>query len=68
MGSNNIGSILEGLSAEIGGLMQQDTKGGIEHLRKRTTNQQDEGVDYEREVDPHLHYFEYVENLKKQHR
>ncbi len=42
------GSILEGKSLEIGGLMQQDTSGDIEHLRKKTTNQQDDGVDYER--------------------
>ena len=64
----NKGSILEGLSTEIGGLMQQATKGKVEHLRKRTTNQQDEGVDYEREVDKNFHYFEFLENLKKKHR
>ena len=28
------GSILEGKSLEIGGLIQQDTEGDIEHIRK----------------------------------
>ncbi|MCR9889892.1 hypothetical protein, partial [Vibrio parahaemolyticus] len=59
------GSILEGKSLEIGGLMQQDTSGDIEHLRKKTTNQQDDGVDYERVVNPNTNYFEYMRNLKK---
>ncbi|WP_033904872.1 hypothetical protein [Vibrio parahaemolyticus] len=59
------GSILEGKSLEIGGLMQQDTSGDIEHLRKKTTNQQDDGVDYERVVNPNTNYFEYMCNLKK---
>lgn len=61
----NKGSILEGQSLEIGGLIQQDTEGKVEHLRKRTTNQQDQGVDYERIVAPDYDYFEYVRKLKK---
>lgn len=59
------GSILEGKSLEIGGLMQQDTGGDIEHLRKKTTNQQDDGIDYERVVKPDIDYFKYVRDLKK---
>lgn len=60
------GSILEGKSLEIGGLMQQDTSGDIEHLRKKTTNQQDDGIDYERIVKPNMNYFEYLRDLKKE--
>lgn len=60
-----IGSILEGQSLEIGGLMQQDTGGDVEHLRKKTTNQQDDGVDYERVVKPEKNYFEYMRKLKE---
>lgn len=60
-----IGSILEGQSLEIGGLMQQDTGGDIEHLRKKTTNQQDDGIDYERIVKPNKDYFKYMRELKK---
>ncbi|QXC35584.1 hypothetical protein [Aeromonas sp. FDAARGOS 1407] len=60
-----IGSILEGQSLEIGGLMQQDTGGDIEHLRKKTTNQQDDGIDYERIVKPNHDYFKYMRELKK---
>ncbi|EGR2715003.1 hypothetical protein DUG80_24385 [Vibrio parahaemolyticus] len=60
-----IGSILEGQSLEIGGLMQQDTGGDIEHLRKKTTNQQDDGIDYERIVKPSNDYFKYMRELKK---
>jgi len=58
------GSILEGKSLEIGGLMQQDTGGDIEHLRKKTTNQQDDGVDYERVTKPGMDYFSYLRELK----
>lgn len=59
------GSILEGKSLEIGGLIQQDTSGDIEHLRKKTTNQQDDGIDYERVVKPDADYFKYMRELKK---
>ncbi len=61
----NKGSILEGKSLEIGGLIQQDTGGDVEHLRKLTTNQQDQGVDYERVVKPTFNYFEYIRKAKK---
>jgi hypothetical protein len=61
----NKGSILEGKSLEIGGLIQQDTGGDVEHLRKLTTNQQDQGVDYERVVKPTVDYFEYIRKAKK---
>lgn len=60
----NKGSILEGQSLEVGGLMQQDTGGDIEHLRKKRTNQQDDGVDYERVVNPRLDYFQYLREIK----
>ncbi|WP_322044702.1 hypothetical protein [Paraburkholderia sp. J67] len=62
------GSILEGKSLEIGGLMQQDTSGDIEHLRKKTTNQQDDGVDYERIIKSNIDYFEYLRKLKENKR
>lgn len=61
----NKGSILEGKSLEIGGLIQQDTGGDVEHLRKLTTNQQDQGVDYERVVKSTVDYFEYIRKAKK---
>jgi len=60
----NKGSILEGKSLEIGGLIQQDTGGEVEHIRKLTTNQQDQGVDYERIVKPCVDYFEYIRKAK----
>lgn len=60
------GSILEGKSLEIGGLMQQDTSGRIEHLRKKTTNQQDDGIDYERILDKDINYFDYLRTLKNE--
>ena len=58
------GSILEGTSLEIGGLMQEDTRGNSEHLRKKTTNQQDDGVDYERVIKSGTDYFKYLRKLK----
>lgn len=60
----NKGSILEGKSLEIGGLMQQHTGGKVEHIRKKTTNQQDDGVDYERVISPKFDYFAYLRELK----
>ncbi len=60
----NKGSILEGKSLEVGGLMQQDTGGDIEHLRKKTTNQQDDGVDYERVIKQNMNYFDYLRKAK----
>lgn len=68
MSKQNKGAILEGVSTEIGGLMQQITGGDVEHLRKRLTNQQDDGVDYERIVSSNFDYFKFLNNLKKKHR
>ena len=62
----NKGSILEGKSLEIGGLIQQDTAGEVEHIRNKTTNQQDEGVDYKRIVKVDFDYFEYIRNIKNE--
>ena len=45
------GSILEGKSLEEGGLIQQYTKGGIQHMRKNNTNTKDDGEDWVRERD-----------------
>jgi len=66
--NENKGSILEGKSLEIGGLMQQDTGGDIEHLRNKTTNQQDEGVDYKRVIKEDFNYFEYLRKLKEENK
>ena len=59
------GSILEGKSLEIGGLIQQDTEGDIEHIRKNETNKPDDGVDYERIVKKGMDYKKYIIDLKK---
>lgn len=59
------GSILEGKSLEIGGLIQQDTEGDIEHIRKNETNKPDDGVDYERIVKNGIDYNKYIMELKK---
>ena len=64
--NENKGSILEGKSLEIGGLIQQDTGGDIEHIRNKTTNQQDEGVDYKRVVKDGVKYFEYIRKIKNE--
>ncbi len=56
--------MLEGLTTEIGGLMEQDTNGEIQHLRKTITNEPDGGIDYIRSVDNKTEYFEYVRRLK----
>lgn len=61
----NKGSILEGKSLEIGGLMQQDTEGKIEHLRKKPTNCPDGGIDYERVIKGDFDYKSYNNELKK---
>lgn len=58
------GSVLEGKSLVIGGLIQQDTEGKVEHIRKNTTNVPDSGVDYERIVKDDFEYFEYIKELK----
>lgn len=62
----NKGSILEGKSLEIGGLIQQDTAGEVEHIRNKTTNQQDEGVDYKRIVNADFDYFDYLRKIKNE--
>ena len=59
------GSILEGKSLEIGGLIQQDTEGDIEHIRRNETNKPDDGIDYERIIKNGIDYKKYIENLKK---
>jgi len=67
-GDENKGSILEGKSLEIGGLIQQDTAGKVEHIRNKTTNQQDEGVDYKRKVANDFNYFEYIRKIKNENK
>lgn len=64
------GSILEGKSLEIGGLIQQVTDGKVEHIRKGTTTQSDDGKDHERIVDrtDDFNYFEFMRDLKKKRR
>ncbi|MEI0486635.1 hypothetical protein [Brachyspira intermedia] len=61
------GHILEGKTTEAGGLMSQDTDGGIEHTRSGTTNEPDGGVDYIRKINKNKieNYKAYIENLKK---
>ncbi len=66
MAKNNNGSQLEGLRTEIGGLMQQDTNGKIEYLRKSITNEPDGGIDSINSVASDFDYFEYVRKLKKE--
>lgn len=60
------GSALEGKSLEIGGLIQQDTDGEVEHTRTGTTTQADGGIDSIRHVKDGFNYFGYIENLKKE--
>ena len=58
------GSKLEGKSLEIGGLIQQVTNGKVEHIRKGTTTQSDDGKDHERVVDSEFDYFAFMRTLK----
>lgn len=63
------GAIGEGKSLEIGGLMQQDTEGAIQHMRESNTNTKDGGIDYVREIDKTEFkgsYKDYVSSLKKE--
>lgn len=63
------GAIGEGISLEIGGLMQQDTEGAIEHIRENNTNTRDSGIDYVREIDKNKlgkSYKNYNLDLKKE--
>ena len=63
---NNNGSMLEGLTSELGGLMEQDTNGKVQHIRKTTTNEPDGGIDYIRGVNSGFDYFEYMRKCKGQ--
>lgn len=56
--------MLEGLTTEIGGLMEQDTNGDIQHIRKTITNEPDGGIDYIRSVSKNADYFDYIRKLK----
>lgn len=62
----NNGSQLEGITTEIGGLMEQDTNGQIQHIRKKTTNEPDGGIDYVRSVSGDCDYFEYIAELENE--
>lgn len=61
----NNGSLLEGLTTELGGLMGQDTDGKVEHIRKTITNEPDGGIDYIRSVSLEFDYFEYICKCKE---
>lgn len=63
MENKNNGSMLEGLTSELGGLMEQDTNGDIQHIRKTTTNEPDGGIDYIRSV-ANINYFDYLRKCK----
>lgn len=63
-GKNN-GSMLEGLTTELGGLMEQDTNGKVQHIRKTITNEPDGGIDYFRSVNSEFNYFEYIKKCKR---
>ena len=62
--SNN-GSMLEGLTTDLGGLMEQDTNGKVQHIRKTTTNEPDGGIDFVRSVSFDFDYFEYINKCKE---
>lgn len=65
------GAIGEGKSLEEGGLIQQDTRGGIEHTRENNTNTKDGGIDYVRKIDKNEFkesYKDYIKSLKKEGR
>lgn len=57
---NNNGSMLEGLTTELGGLMEQDTNGKVQHIRKTITNEPDGGIDFIRSVSVDFDYFDYI--------
>ena len=61
----NNGSMLEGLTSELGGLMEQDTNGKIQHIRKTITNEPDGGIDFIRSIDGNFDYGEYIKNIKE---
>ena len=59
------GLLLHRLNDSIGYLMELDTEGMIRHVGKSRTNQGfDEGIDYQRILDPSFDYFSYIRNLK----
>lgn len=63
------GAIGEGKSLVIGGFIQIDTKGGIQHIRAINTNTNDKGRDYEREIDKtefEKPYKDYISELKEE--
>ena len=60
----NNGSYHEGRTIEIGGLMQQDTDGKIEFVRRRITNAPDGGIDSEKLIEKGFDYKKYIEDLK----
>lgn len=60
----NNGSMLEGLTSELGGLMEQDTNGKIQHIRKTTTNEPDGGIDFIRSICSGFDYFGYIRKCK----
>lgn len=62
---NNNGSMLEGLTTELGGLMEQDTNGKVQHIRKTITNEPDGGIDFIRSVSVDFDYFDYIRNCKE---
>lgn len=61
----NTGSMLEGLTSEIGGLMEQDTNGDVQHIRKTTTNEPDGGIDFVRSISNDFDYFDYIRKCKR---
>lgn len=61
----NNGSMLEGLTSELGGLMEQDTNGKVQHIRKTITNEPDGGIDFIRSISSDFDYFEYIERCKE---
>lgn len=61
----NNGSMLEGLTSELGGLMEQDTNGKVQHIRKTITNEPDGGIDFIRSISNNFDYFEYIERCKE---
>lgn len=61
----NNGSMLEGLTSELGGLMEQDTNGKVQHIRKTITNEPDGGIDFIRSISNDFDYFEYIKKCKE---
>ena len=61
----NNGSMLEGLTSELGGLMEQDTNGKVQHIRRTITNEPDGGIDFIRSISNDFDYFEYIERCKE---